>query len=329
MVVDKDILVPNALGIPSRAKFLAKVSSLEDIEEIVQLAQKEALPLIPLGMGTNIVPRSHIEAVVMILDLKGIELEETELKIQAGENWDNIVKFAVENDLSGIEALSGIPGLAGAAPIQNIGAYGSEIANTIESVETYDTEKKEFVILKKEECDFSYRNSLFKKNPNKFIVTSLTLKLSRDTPKIPDYKDVKKYFEERGDTRPSLKEIREAIINIRKNKLPDPSIIPNAGSYFTNPILEEKVALQIKSQFPEVPLFPFQNQFKISAGWLIEQAGLKGQKVGQLQVYQNNALVLTNPDHATFEEAQIAEKEIITKVFQKFGITLEREPRII
>ena len=327
--VDKKNVVPNSLGIPSWASFVIKVKSKAEIQEAIELAKRERLPLIPLGDGTNTLPRSQIKAVVMILELKGIIIETEKLAIQAGENWDEVVKFAVAHELSGIEALSGIPGLAGATPIQNIGAYGSEIADTIESVEVYDKEKEKFLILKKSECDFSYRNSIFKKNPERFIVTSMTLGLSKEKPKTPDYKDVKKYFAEKNNNNPSLLEIREAIINIRKNKLPDPSVIPNAGSYFTNPILEEKVALQIKSQFPEVPLFPFQNQFKISAGWLIEQVGLKGEMVGKIKIYDKNALVLTNPEHATFEEIREAEETIHQKVFQKFNITLDREPRII
>ena len=333
--VDKDKVVPNSLGIPARASFLVRAKSRKEIKEIVGFAKKEGLPLIPLGDGTNIVPRSQIEAVVMILDLKGIEiLAKNKLKVQAGENWDNVVKFAVEKNLSGIEALSGIPGLTGTSPIQNIGAYGTEIANHIESVEVYDKTKEEFRILKKQECDFSYRNSLFKKNPDKFIVTQVTLKLQsvhdrKKIVKIPMYKDVSEYFKKINNSSPTLREIREAIIEIRKKKLPNPSITPNAGSFFKNPILENQFTIKLKNKFPEIPLFPFKDKTKISAGWLIEQVGLKGSQIGKILVSPNNALVLTNPNHASFEEVILAKDEIQKSVFQKFGILLEPEVNII
>jgi len=331
MIVDKDALIPNSLAVPARANFVIKIKSKKEIAEACNFATQEGLPLIPLGDGTNIVPNEQVEAVVAILDTKGLEFntENNYLKVESGENWDRVVRFSVENNLSGIEALSAIPGKAGAAPIQNIGAYGSEIADCIERVEVYDQDKKEFLFLDKKDCQFEYRNSLFKKHPRKFIVTSITLKLSKESPKIPDYKDVKNYFNERKNDSPTLQEIRKAIIEIRKNKLPDPNLIPNAGSFFTNPILDLENFKNLKNKFPEIPNFPFENKIKIPAGWLLEQAGFKGQKIGETEMYKNNALVLTNPNKAGFQEIQSAENFIRKEVFTKFGITLEREPRNI
>lgn len=331
MIVDKEALVPNALSIPSRASFVVCVKSDEEIVEANSFAKKEGLPLIPLGDGTNIVPNDYVKAVVAVLDTKGIEFDRdsNHIKIQAGENWDDIVKLAVENNLSGLETLSAIPGRAGAAPIQNIGAYGAEVSEFLEKVEVYDKENKGFRFLNKKECQFGYRDSLFKKYPERFIITSVSLKLSQDKPKIPDYKDAKNYFNERNNPSPNLREIREAIIEIRKNKLPDPRIIPNVGSYFTNPIVEPEFALTLKNKFPEMPTFPFHNKTKIPAGWLIEQFNLKGAKIGKVETYKNNALVLTNPNKVSFNEIQYAENFIKKEVFTKFGILLEREPRII
>jgi UDP-N-acetylmuramate dehydrogenase len=308
MIINKESSVPNSLSIPSIASFLVRVKSKEEIPEIDDFASKIGLPLWVIGEGTNIVPRDYIKAVLVILDFKGIEAHNNRLKIQAGERWDGIVKFAVEDDLTGIEALSSIPGKAGAAPVQNIGAYGSEISDCLESVEVYDRIKKEFTVLSKKECQFGYRSSLFKKYPENFIVVSITLKLSKESPKIPNYKDIGKYFSERDNDYPNLKEIREAIIKIRSGKLPDPDIIPNAGSYFINPILEGK---------------------KFSAGQLIEEAGLKGAKIGEVEISPNNAMILTNPNRASFDEIMKAENFIRKEIFQKFGILLEREPRII
>jgi len=308
MIVDKESNIPNSLSIKSIASFVIRIKSETEIKEADHFANKEELPLIIIGDGTNIVAKDYVKAVVGILDTKGINIDGTKLAIAAGEKWDDAVEISIKNGLSGIEALSGIPGRVGAAPIQNIGAYGFEISDCLESVQVYDRSKKEFAVLNKKECRFGYRNSFFKECPDNFIIISIVLKLSKKKPKIPKYKDVEDYFNKKNNKSPGLKGIREAIIEIRKNKLPDPQIIPNAGSYFINPVLENK---------------------KIYAGRLIEEAGLKGAKIGKIKISPKNALILTNPDRAGFEEIIKAENFIIQKVFQKSGITLEREPRII
>jgi UDP-N-acetylmuramate dehydrogenase len=308
MIVNKEFIVPNSFSIPSLASFVIRVKSKEEIPEADDFAAKAGLPLWVVGEGTNIIPHNYIKAAVVILDFKGIEIHDNHLKIQAGEKWDNLVQFAVNNNLTGVEALSAIPGKTGAAPVQNIGAYGSEVSDCLENVEVYDRTKKEFVIMDKKECQFGYRSSLFKKYQENFMVVSVTFKLLRQKPQIPDYQDIKNYFKETGNDSPTLKEIRGAIIEIRKRKLPDPEIIPNVGSYFINPIIENK---------------------KISAGWLIEQAGLKGAKIGKTEISPNNALILTNPNRVGFGEIMRAENFIRRKIFQKFGINLQREPQII
>lgn len=329
LTVEKEVCVPNSLSVPAKASLLIRASDKKDIPEIVDLAKKEGLPLIILGGGTNILPRDYIKAVIAILEFRGIKRNNEYLQIEAGEEWDNAVKFAVENDLFGIEALSWIPGKAGSAPIQNIGAYGTEISDCLQKVEAYDRAKNDFVELSKENCQFGYRDSIFKKNPDRFIVVSINLKLSRTNPGIPKYKDVTNYFFARNNPNPSIREIREAVIEIRKSKLPDPNKIPNAGSYFTNPILEAEEATKFKLKFPEISLFPFGDKFKVSAGYLIDQTGLKGAKIGLIEISNKNALVLTNPARASFEEIEKAEKFIIEKINKKFGITLKREPVII
>ena len=330
MLVEKDAIIPNSLSVPSRASFVLHIQSKEQILEACDFAEEEGLPLIPLGDGTNIVPNNYMRGVVAILDTKGLKLDENGyLKVEAGENWDNTVLFSIQNDFTGLEALSAIPGKAGAAPIQNIGAYGSEIADCLQKVEVYDRDKKEFVFLNKTECGFGYRDSVFKKHPEKFIVVSLILKLSKEDPKIPDYKDVKNYFNEKGNVCPTLQEIRDLIISIRKTKLPDPNLIPNAGSFFKNPVATKELAGKIREQFPDLISFPFKNKIKLSAGWLIGQTGFKGGKIGKIEIYKNNALVLTNPNKVGFKEIEFAENFIKKEVFAKFGINLEREPRII
>jgi UDP-N-acetylmuramate dehydrogenase len=329
MIIDKESAIPNSINIQSLASFVIKIESKEEIAKADNFAIKTGLPLWIVGEGTNIIPQTYVKAVVAILNFKGIEMKSNQLKVQAGERWDNVVKFAVENNLSGIETLSWIPGKAGAGPIQNIGAYGSEISNCLENIEAYDKTKKEFVTLNKKNCQFGYRDSLFKRHPNLFVITSITLKLSKEKPKMPKYKDAENYFKQKNNSLPNLKEIRETIIEIRKRKLPDHQIVPNAGSYFTNPILEEQNILAVKNKFPQVPIFPSGNKFKIPAGWLIEQTGLKGKKIGKMEISSKNALILTNSNAAGFEEIMKAENFIKEKVFQKFGLVLEREPQIL
>ncbi|MEK7642722.1 MAG: UDP-N-acetylmuramate dehydrogenase [Patescibacteria group bacterium] len=329
MTVDKDASFPNSMSVATEASFVVHLKTKEDILEIAALARQESLPLIPLGDGTNILPTAKLEAVVAVLGLKGIELDGDILKAQAGENWDQVVAFAVKNNLGGIEALSAIPGKIGAAPIQNIGAYGSDVSNVLEYVEAYDRKKEEFITLSKKECQFEYRDSLFKQNKDRFIVTSIQLKLSRETPKIPDYKDVKNYFAKRNITTPTLLEIREAIIEIRKNKLPDPKVVPNCGSFFKNPFVKKEVVKKLKKIFPNMPTFEQESKMKVPAGFLIEQAGFKGKKIGKIEIYKNNALVLTNPNHASFSDIMKAKDTIQKSVFQKFCIMLEPEVNII
>jgi UDP-N-acetylmuramate dehydrogenase len=307
MLVDKESAILNSISISAIASFVAKIESKTEIAEIDHFSKKEKLPLIILGEGTNIIPREYVKAVIAHIDFKGINAKDVYLQAQAGEKWDDVVKFSVEHNLSGLEALSGIPGTCGAAPVQNIGSYGTEISNCLESVEVYDRKNKSFAILNNNECNFGYRNSLFKNFPERFVIVSINLKLSKEKPEMSKYKDMVEYFLEKNDV-PNPKEIREAILNIRKNKLPAPAVTPNAGSYFLNPIVKGE---------------------KISAGKLIEGAGLRGAKIGPIQISSNNALILTNPNRAGFKEIAYAENFIIQKVFQKFGITLEREPRII
>lgn len=288
MIVDKESPVPNSLSIPSMASFVVRIKSREEISKVLNFAKEKNLPFFVVGNGTNIVPHDKVKGVIAILDLKGIGSEKNNLTAMAGEKWDNLVKFSIKNGFFGLETLSGIPGTVGAAPVQNIGAYGSEIADFLGKVEVYDRRSKKIKFLNNKECHFGYRQSIFKKYPDKFIIISITLKLSRKKPKII--------------------QPRKDILKMRKKKIPNPKFVPNAGSYFINPIIKGK---------------------KIHAGKLIEEAGFKGAKIDKIIVSPNNALILTNPNKAGFNDIMKAEKFIIKKVFSKFGIMLEREPRII
>lgn len=330
MTVDNNKEVFNSLGAPSRASFVIRIKDENQIPEVINFSESKSLPLIVLGGGTNIIPNRKIDAVVLYLEKKGIKINDEFLTIEAGEEWDDVVDFAVSNGLCGIESLSWIPGKAGSAPIQNIGAYGKEISDVIEKVYVFNKYTKNFEVLDKRQCGFSYRNSIFKKYPNKYVVTKIEIKLNRMEPKIPEYKDVLDYFKNKNIEKPSLKEIREAIIEIRKGKLPDYNQTPNAGSYFTNPIIDNNLLEKILPKYPNIPNYKLDDKtYKIPAGWLIDKLGLKGKWIGELQTFDKNALVLTNPNKVTADKILEAEEIIKEKVFKYFSIKLEREPILI
>ena len=196
-------------------------------------------------------------------------------------------------------------------------------------LEVFDIQTEEFKVLENRDCNFSYRDSIFKQEKGKFVITEITLALSEEKPQMPDYRDVKNYFAEKENSAPNMLEIRKAILEIRKSKLPDPSVIPNCGSFFKNPFVTAEKVKKLKEEFGNVPVFQQNNLFKIPAGFLIDSLGFKGKKIGKIEIYKNNALVLTNPYGATFEDLLFAKSEIERAVFQKFGIKLEAEVNIL
>jgi UDP-N-acetylmuramate dehydrogenase len=266
------------------------------------------------------------------------------LKVAAGDVWQDVVKFALANDLAGIEALSAIPGTTGAAPVQNIGAYGSEVKDVLESVEVFDMESGGFKVLTNTECEFAYRHSTFKKPEHKhrYIIVSIILKLRKSkTNTIPDFKPVRDFFAAKynldKDNKSQMdafetiiREISEVITNIRWSKLPKPDELPNVGSFFHNPIISEVQVEKLKRILPDVPVYPAANgMYKVPAGYLIEQAGLKGYRQGSVGVYDEHALVLVNHQSATFEELEGFISYIQSRVLDLYGVALRPEPEII
>lgn len=290
-----------------------------------------------LGGGSNIIlPPKMTDTTIIKMENKGIEIltedeKNVTLRIASGEIWDEVVAYAVDKNYSGVEALSAIPGTVGATPIQNVGAYGAEIKDVLAYVEAYDIEKNEIVKISNTECEFGYRDSVFKKkSKGKFVITHIVINLTKDNPSIPNYKGVQEYFKNKNIEKPSLKQIRDAIIEIRWSKLPKPSVVPNCGSFFENPIVEKNLADKIKIDYPDMPEYKINNEkTKIPAGWLVEHTGLKGVNFDNVGTYEKNALVLVNSGEATQANVVKARDEIIEKVYQKFGITLESEPEII
>jgi len=334
----------STLRVGGQFRYFTVISSVEELNSLCTIAYKELefknTPIFVLGGGSNMVFSDGVLNVLALkIEIKGFEIvsekqDHMDIKVGAGEIWDEIVSRTVDMGLSGFESLSAIPGTVGASPVQNIGAYGSEVKDTILEVEVFDIEKGIISTLSNHDCKFGYRDSIFKgEAKSKYIITSVIYRLNKiNNPFLNalKYPGVVKYFEDKKIQNPNLKQIREAIINIRKEKLPNPNEIPNVGSFFKNPIVLNEVADEIKIKYPNVKFFPVDdNHKKVPAGWLIENSGLKGKSFGEVSIYDKNALVLVNTGNATCNEIISARNEIIKIVKEKFGIILEQEPEII
>ena len=336
-----DIKDYSTLKVGGQFRYFTVITKADELPSLYAIAYDDGkyknIPIFVLGGGSNIVFSDGVLNVIALkIEIKGFEIinetpEYIDIKVGAGENWDNFVRKTVVMNLVGIEALSFIPGTVGASPVQNIGAYGSEVNDTIVEVEVFDIEKREFSKISNTNCKFGYRDSIFKNEAKgRYIITAVTYRLSKSLPTIPKYPGVAKYFEDMEIVTPTLSQIRDALIYIRKEKLPDPGVFPNVGSFFKNPIVLNTVADKIKIDFLNSKFFYFdENHTKVPAGWLIENAGLKGKSFGSVSVYDKNALVLVNTADATFEDIIKTRNEIIKIVKDKFGIELEQEPEII
>jgi len=313
-----------------KIKKFFEVRSKEEILAAVKFAKDNNLPVFTIGGGTDIlVSDSEFEGVVIKFVGDNLKLEGDILTAEAGMIWDDMVKFAVENNLQGIECLSGIPGTVGASPVQNVGAYGQELSETFVSLHAYDIEKGKFVEMSKKDCKFGYRDSIFKDKNHwqKFIICDITLKLKKNGKPTANYESLMKYLK---PGTPNLKEVRDAVTKTRAEKLEDPKLIGNAGSFFKNPIISENEKVELQNKFPDIKIFPFADKFKISAGWLIETAGWKGKTYKTAGVSKKHALILINPDgKAKAEDVYELSEMIIKDIFEKFGIKLEREVQLI
>ena len=292
-----------------KAAELAIVETKEDLAELFQTIPEDRKWFV-LGGGSNVVfPDGDCNILLIQFAPQPIRFEkksdmDTYLIAPAGAVWDTVVAEAVARGLSGIEALSAIPGSVGATPIQNVGAYGVEISDVLESVNAFDTETKTHVTFSKDACRFGYRDSVFKHAAKgRYIITEVTYVLSSDEPNVPQYPGVADYLAEHDITRASLADIRNAIIAIRSNKLPDPRTIASVGSFFKNPFVPVALAVQLKAEYPNLAVFPINESLsKVGAGSLIDIAGLKGKCFGAISIYKNNALVLVNEGGATRDE---------------------------
>ena len=326
----------NTFGIDAHAKDFVEVTSLQELQAIIANPKLKHHPKLILGGGSNILFTKDFEGLVIRNNIKGIERINEDpyhvwIKAMGGEVWHQLVLYAINNKLAGIENLSLIPGLVGAAPMQNIGAYGVELVNVFDSLEAVDMETGEVRIFNKEECQFGYRESVFKKElKGKYFILSVTLRLNK-TPKYNvSYGDIKQTLSDMQVYELSLKAVSDAVIKIRSSKLPDPKQIGNAGSFFKNPEIPKEQFDQLVEKYPVMPSFPTTSgQIKVPAGWLIEQCGWKGKQVGNTGAHARQALVLVNYGGATGEEVKALAYQIRDSVKDKFGIELTPEVNFI
>lgn len=325
----------NTFGIQALAKLFVRINSVDQIKELINTSEFKSNQHFILGGGSNVLFTKNIDALVIKNELHGIEVvnENTThvyVKCAAGEVWHQFVMWCIEKNYGGIENLALIPGCTGASPMQNIGAYGVEIKDVFYELEAIELATGNVKIFSKNECEFGYRESVFKHRlKNQYIITSVTFQLS----KIPSFKieyGAIKQELEMMKASVSIKSIAQAVINIRTSKLPNPKEIGNAGSFFKNPEVNEITYQRLKTEFPNLVAYPLENNhYKLAAGWLIEQSGLKGYRLVDAGVHALQALVLVNYGNATGNEIFELSTHVLQAVKNKFGINLEREVNII
>ena len=342
MTVQENISIKeyNSFGISGYANLFAKFNSLDELSELLEFNQPQTTNHKPqtliLGGGSNILFTKDFDGLVLKNELHGIkEIKEDEhhvyVQVGAGENWHQFVLHCIKNGWAGVENLSLIPGNVGASPMQNIGAYGAEIKDVFYSLEAFHIKEKKIVNFSLNDCEFGYRDSVFKRKfKNEFVITHVTYRLN----KIPEYNisygAIEQELEKMGVKNLSLQSVSQAVINIRSSKLPNPGQIGNAGSFFKNPEISSSQFAVLSSQFPGIVGYDLPNgNVKLAAGWLIEQTGWKGFRKGDAGCHERQALVLVNYGNAKGSEIYDLSEKILQSVKEKFGVGLEREVNII
>ena len=331
------LVARNGFRVPARAEVFVDVRRREGLDELFSMPYLRHAPLLVLGEGSNTLIVGDVPGVVICVGALGrsIVSETTDsalVRVGAGEHWDDVVRWSLGQGLAGLENLALIPGTAGAAPIQNIGAYGVEAGEFIETVEAFDRSSSHSVRLSRAECAFGYRDSVFKREPARWLVTALELRLPRQHEPRLDYPGLREELAALGASEhPRPSQIAEAVSRLRTRKLPNPTLLPNVGSFFRNPVLPAALAQELQREHPALPVFHAGDEAlrKISAAWLIEHAGWKGHRDGDAGVAAQHALVLVNHGHASGGDLLDLARRIAASVRERFGIALEPEARII
>ncbi|TCB79501.1 UDP-N-acetylmuramate dehydrogenase [Acinetobacter sp. ANC 4173] len=318
----------NTLNLSAVASHYVKIENEPMLLEALSYAEQQQLNILILSGGSNMLLPEYIHALVIHMDVQGIEtLNEDEqtktLAVGAGQVWHDFVLWTTEQHLYGLQNLALIPGLVGASPVQNIGAYGVEVGEFIQAVRVYDRVTQQFTKILASDCQFAYRHSIFKDQPERYVITQVIFQLLKYADLKLSYGDLKQAV---GDDL-TAENLQNQVIQIRQSKLPDPKEYPNAGSFFKNPVISAQCFDQINTKFPQLPHYPQANgQIKIAAGWLIDQAGWKGKRLGMVGMFAKQALVLVNYEDATLLDVQATYRAVQQAVSNKFNINLEPEP---
>lgn len=326
----------HTFGLAAKARFFCEIDSEPALQALLKSPTFIKYPHVFLGEGSNTLFTQDFPGIVVRLNIKGVQrLAENKegiyLKVSAGENWHDFVKYTLENHYYGLENLSLIPGSVGAAPVQNIGAYGVEVKDVISQVDAVDVVSGEKRVFENDECYFAYRDSCFKSDlKGRYIITAVSFRLKKQAQLNLDYAGLNESIKKIGLKTPTPLEVSDVVCSLRQEKLPDPKKIKNAGSFFKNPIISKTHYLNLQKQFPEIKSFKLENQeYKVSAGWLIECCGFKGESIGSVGVYEKQALVLINDGGASGKDVHRAITRITEKVDMTFGIFLEVEPTLL
>ena len=324
----------NTLRVDARASLLAEIRDAAKLPELLDFPAVRDGRLLVLGEGSNMLFTGDFDGTVLAMATRGVQVEsdgeQARIAVAAGERWDDFVRWTLGQGYAGLENLILIPGTVGAAPIQNIGAYGCEVAEFVESVEAWDLRERKVATLDRDACAFGYRDSLFKREPGRYIVTAVRFALPRQRPLRTDYAGIDEQLARMGVSKPAPFHVAEAVVHLRTRKLPDPAVIGNAGSFFKNPIVDAALAESLQREHPAMVSWSIADgRHKLSAAWLIETAGFKGLREGDAGISNRHALVLVNHGHATGAQLWALARKVMEGVHARFGVQLEPEPVVI
>ncbi len=331
---DASLARHNTLRVSARARWLVQLHDASRLPEVLQLPAIRSGPLLVLGQGSNVLFADDFAGTVLVMANRGVAVDtdgdDTSIAVAAGESWDDFVRWSLSQGYAGLENLVLIPGLVGAAPMQNIGAYGTEVAEFIDSVEAWDRSSDSIVTMARDACRFGYRDSVFKQQPDRYVITGVRFRLPRERELRLDYAGIGEELERMGIARPTPFHVAEAVVRLRTRKLPDPDVIGNAGSFFKNPLVDAATAADLMADNPDLPHWPAANDaVKLSAAWLIEACGFKGARENDAGISNRHALVLVNHGQASGAQLWALAQEVMAGVRERFGVMLEPEPRII
>lgn len=330
-----DLSKLNTFGVSARARFFVEIKSIDEVKELFSLSLFKNHSKLFLGGGSNILFTKDFDGIVVLNSLKGTEIinEDNDTVLihsMGGESWDDLVTFSVERNFWGIENLALVPGTVGASPMQNIGAYGVELKDTLVKVYCIDIDTENEVVFDNHECNFGYRDSIFKNEmKDRYFITAIDVLLSKKPNKNIEYKVLKNYIEEHNLKVETSKDVSNIVSTIRRSKLPDPKVLGNAGSFFKNVYVEEAKFQELLLKYPEMPFFKEDDKIKIPTAWLIESCGFKGVRFGNVGIHDKQALILVNHGGATGLEVKNLAEQIISTVFKKFGIAISMEVNLI